>query len=212
MSAFFLVSLIMFAFFCEHAWATWDRLRASAATSLEIVAREGAAARRVGVAQFVVLLFVGRCGASSICTSAATRSRSSRCSSRSRSASCSSASRSPRCAAPRSRRARSAYLGMVLFGAIGGALRAVQPASRGGPQTIAPVTPTYWAMRGMRLGDPRRPRPRRRHAAHRGAARHGRALHTRCASSLSLRPGESRLGLAQSYSEAAASAGTAGRT
>ena len=42
-----------------------------------------------------------------------------------------------------------AYLGMVLFGAIGGAFVpfSVLPAWA---RAIAPVTPTYWAMRGMR--------------------------------------------------------------
>ena len=42
-----------------------------------------------------------------------------------------------------------AYLGMVLFGTIGGALVPfeVLPAWA---QTAAPITPTYWAMRGMR--------------------------------------------------------------
>src|SRR5207237_4871123 len=38
LSAFFLVSLITFAFFAEFSQATWDRLRASQATSLELVA------------------------------------------------------------------------------------------------------------------------------------------------------------------------------
>ena len=42
-----------------------------------------------------------------------------------------------------------AYLGMVLFGAIGGALVpfGVLP---GWARAVAPITPTYWAMRGMR--------------------------------------------------------------
>ena len=46
MAAFFIVALVTFAFFAEHGWATWDRLRASPATSFEIVVGKSAAARR----------------------------------------------------------------------------------------------------------------------------------------------------------------------
>jgi ABC-2 type transport system permease protein len=38
---------------------------------------------------------------------------------------------------------------MVLFGAIGGAFVPIN-VLRGWARAIAPVTPTYWAMRGMR--------------------------------------------------------------
>jgi ABC-2 type transport system permease protein len=41
------------------------------------------------------------------------------------------------------------YLGMVLFGAIGGAFVPFSVLPRWA-QAIAPVTPTYWAMRGLR--------------------------------------------------------------
>ena len=42
-----------------------------------------------------------------------------------------------------------AFTGMVLFGAIGGAFVPFNVLP-GWAQAIAPVTPTYWAMRGMR--------------------------------------------------------------
>jgi ABC-2 type transport system permease protein len=38
MFAFFLIGTVGFAFFREHGWATWDRLRASAATPTELMA------------------------------------------------------------------------------------------------------------------------------------------------------------------------------
>jgi ABC-2 type transport system permease protein len=41
------------------------------------------------------------------------------------------------------------YGGMVLFGAIGGAFVPISVLP-GWARTIAPVTPTYWAMRGLR--------------------------------------------------------------
>ncbi len=42
-----------------------------------------------------------------------------------------------------------AFTGMVLFGAIGGAFVPFNVLP-GWARTVAPVTPTYWAMRGMR--------------------------------------------------------------
>jgi ABC-2 type transport system permease protein len=147
MSAFFLVSLITFAFFGEHAWATWDRLRASQATSFEIVLGKALPRVAIGIAQFVVILFAGvvlfglhiRGDALalaplvivfSICLVALGVAITALC-----------------------RTAQQAnsfgYLGMVLFGAIGGAFVpfSVLP---GWARAIAPVTPTYWAMRGLR--------------------------------------------------------------
>ena len=59
MTAFFLVSLIMFGFFSEHGWATWDRLRASQATSLEIVVGKAVPRVALGITQFVVILSAG---------------------------------------------------------------------------------------------------------------------------------------------------------
>jgi ABC-2 type transport system permease protein len=59
MSAFFLVSLITFSFFGEHAWVTWDRLRASAATSFEIMLGKSLPRIVAGIAQFAVITAAG---------------------------------------------------------------------------------------------------------------------------------------------------------
>ena len=48
-----------FAFFTEHGWATWDRLRASQATSLEIVLGKALPRVATGVVQLAVLLSAG---------------------------------------------------------------------------------------------------------------------------------------------------------
>jgi ABC-2 type transport system permease protein len=147
MSAFFLVSLMTFAFFAEHGWATWDRLRASPASTIEIVLGKALPRVAIGVAQFALILTVGAVLfdlrvrgdvaaltplilAFSIClvllgVAATALART-------------------------AQQANTfAYLGMVLFGAIGGALvpYSVLP---DWARTIAPLTPTYWAMRGLR--------------------------------------------------------------
>jgi ABC-2 type transport system permease protein len=147
MSAFFLVSLVVFAFFFEHAWATWDRLRAGGATSFEIVAGKALPRVAVGVAQLGLLFVAGVVVfdlrirgdalalaplfvAFSVCLVLLGVAVTAVC---------------------RSAQQASAftYLGMVLFGAIGGAFVPFNLLP-GWAQTIAPVTPTYWAMRGMR--------------------------------------------------------------
>lgn len=147
MSAFFIVSLVTFSFFAEHGWATWDRLRASRATSFEIVAGKSLPRVAIGIAQLGLLLGAGvlvfglhiRGSAVAlaplivafslclvllgVCVTAVCRT---------------------------AQQANAfAYLGMVLFGAIGGAFVpfSVLPAWA---RAVAPVTPTYWAMRGMR--------------------------------------------------------------
>jgi ABC-2 type transport system permease protein len=147
MSAFFLVSLVTFAFFTEHSWATWDRLRASPASSFEIILGKAAPRVAIGVAQFAVILSAGvvvfdlhvrgqilalapLIVAFSLCLVllgvAATA------------------------VAHTAQQANTfAYLGMVLFGAIGGAF-VPYDVLPGWARTVAPATPTYWAMRGQR--------------------------------------------------------------
>ena len=169
MSAFFLVSLITFAFFTEHAWATWDRLRASAATSLEIVVGKTLPRVALGIAQFVVIIVGGvvifdlnirgnalalapLVIAFSICLVLLGVAVTAVC-----------------------RTAQQAnsfgYLGMVLFGAIGGAFV---------PFNLLPGWARDRARHPDLLGDaraacghPRRPRLRRRRAPERGAPRDG---------------------------------------
>jgi ABC-2 type transport system permease protein len=146
MSAFFLVSLITFSFFGEHAWVTWDRLRASAATSFEIVLGKSLPRIAAGIAQFVIILGGGvvlfglhirgnglalapLVVAFTLCLVLLGVAVTAIC-----------------------RTAQEAnsigYLGMVLFGAIGGAFVPLSYLPRWA-RAIAPVTPTYWAMRGL---------------------------------------------------------------
>ncbi|MGZ4689508.1 MAG: ABC transporter permease [Acidimicrobiia bacterium] len=146
MSAFFLVSLVTLAFFLEHGWATWDRLRASPATSIEIMAGKALPRVALGIAELTLIL-----GAGAVVFGLSIRGN-------------------PVALAPLvvafsiclvllgvaatslSRTAQQAnafaFTGMVLFGAIGGAFvpLSVLP---GWARAIAPATPTYWAMRGM---------------------------------------------------------------
>ncbi len=147
MSAFFVVSLVTFSFFAEHGWATWDRVRASRATSLEIIAGKSVPRVVIAMVQLGALLLAGvvvfglhiqgsplalapLIVAFSICLVLLGV-----------------------CVAALCRTAQQAgafaYLGMVLFGAIGGAFVPIEvlPAWA---RAVAPVTPTYWAMRGMR--------------------------------------------------------------
>jgi ABC-2 type transport system permease protein len=147
MSAFYLVALMTFAFFTEHGWSTWDRLRASPATSFEIILGKAIPRVVIGVVQFVVILGAGFVAfglhvrgdvlaltplvvAFTLClvllgVAATALART-------------------------AQQANTfAFLGMVLFGAIGGALVPYNVLPDWA-RTIAPVTPTYWAMRGLR--------------------------------------------------------------
>ena len=146
MAAFYLVALITFSFFAEHSWATWDRLRASAASSFEIVLGKSLPRVAMGVTQLVVLLFAGvlvfdlhiRGNALALGPPII--------------AFCVCLVLLGVCVTALCRTAQQAngfaFLGMVLFGAIGGAFvpLAVLP---DWARTVAPATPTYWAMRSM---------------------------------------------------------------
>jgi ABC-2 type transport system permease protein len=147
MSAFFLVSLITFSFFGEHAWVTWDRLRASAATSFEIVLGKSLPRIAAGIAQFAVITAAGvvlfhlhirgKAGALAPLVLAFTL--------------CLVLLGVAVTAVCRTAQEANSigYLGMVLFGAIGGAFVPLNYLP-GWARTIAPATPTYWAMRGLR--------------------------------------------------------------
>jgi len=147
MAAFFLVSLVTFGFFYEHTWSTWDRLRASPASSLEIVAGKALPRAAVGVVQLVVLLGAGvflfglhiRGSVLALAPLIV--------------AFCICLVLLGVCVTALCRTAQQAnafgYLGMVLFGAIGGAFVPIDVLP-GWARAIAPITPTYWAMRGMR--------------------------------------------------------------
>jgi ABC-2 type transport system permease protein len=146
-SAFFIVSLVTFSFFMEYGGATWDRLRASAATSLEIVLGKSLPRAVMAVAQFAVILtggillfdldirgdalaLVPLVAAFSICLVLLGVAVTALC---------------------RTAQQANAFaiVGMVLFGAIGGALVPFDVLPEWA-RTIAPATPTYWVMRGFR--------------------------------------------------------------
>jgi len=147
MSAFFIVSLVTFSFFSEHGWATWDRLRASRATSFEIIAGKSLPRVAIGIAQLVVLLVAGVLGfglhirgdAVALAPLIVVFSTCLVLLGVAVTALCRTAQQA----------GAFAYLGMVLFGAIGGAFVPFDllPAWA---RAVAPFTPTYWAMRGMR--------------------------------------------------------------
>jgi len=59
MFAFFGVGFIGTAFFCEHGWGTWDRLRSSRATTAEIVLGKILPSAGLMLGQLVVLFVVG---------------------------------------------------------------------------------------------------------------------------------------------------------
>jgi ABC-2 type transport system permease protein len=147
MSGFFVVSLMTFAFFSEHAGATWDRLRASAATPLEIVVGKSLPRIAMSIAQFVgifaagVWLFDLKIGGPSLALVPLITAF----------AICLVLLGVAVTAICRTAQQANAFaiVGMVLFGGIGGALVPFDVLP-GWAQALAPTTPTYWAMRGFR--------------------------------------------------------------
>jgi len=145
-SGFFVVSLISFAFFSEHAGATWDRLRASAAVPLEIVIGKSLPRIAISLAQFIVIFAAGvwlfdlHIGGDSLALIPLITTF----------AICLVLLGVAVTAICRTAQQAQAFavVGMVLFGAIGGALVPFDVLP-GWAQTIAPATPTYWAMRGF---------------------------------------------------------------
>jgi ABC-2 type transport system permease protein len=147
MMAFFVVSLVTFAFFSEFTWGTWDRLRASSATSIEIVLGKAIPRVAMVLAQFVVVFAAGivifdlhirgetialipLVAAFSVCLVLLGVAVTAFCRTAQQAGSFASA-------------------GMVLFGAIGGALVPISVLPDWA-RAIAPATPTYWVMRGFR--------------------------------------------------------------
>jgi ABC-2 type transport system permease protein len=144
--AFFVVSLTTFAFFSEFGWLTWDRLRASPATSLEIVLGKAIPRVAMVVAQLIVVLGTGvllfdlhiRGSALALLPLMLVFSLTLVLLGVAVTAVCRTA-----------QQANSfSYVGMVLFGAIGGALVPFSTLPSWA-RHVAPATPTYWAMRGF---------------------------------------------------------------
>jgi ABC-2 type transport system permease protein len=141
---FFLAPTVGFAFFREHAWGTWDRLRASTATNAEILTGKSLPMLALGAAQLLLVFGVGVFAldlhvpgsvAGVVVVSAALLV-------------CVVTFGLAITAIAHTMQQVSAlgYLGATLCNAIGGALVpfATLPAWL---RAIAPITPQYWAMR-----------------------------------------------------------------
>ncbi|MDQ1510405.1 MAG: type transport system permease protein [Actinomycetota bacterium] len=147
MMAFYVVSLVIFAFFSEFTWGTWDRLRASPASSIEIVLGKSIPRVAMVLVQFVAVFLAGivlfqlhiRGAVSALIPLVVTFSICLVLLGVAVTAVCRTAQQA----------SAFAFAGMVLFGAIGGALVPISVLPHWA-RTIAPGTPTYWVMRGFR--------------------------------------------------------------
>ncbi len=145
-NGFYIVGMTSFAFFVEHGWNTWDRLRASDATSAEIIVGKALPFLAVSAAQFLIIFAIGvplfhlhsrgplialvpLVTSFAICLVTLGVMITSLC---------------------RTIQQVSAFAfgGLVLFGALGGALVPLEVLP-GWARTVAPATPTYWVMRGF---------------------------------------------------------------
>ncbi len=146
-NGFYIVGMTSFAFFSEYGWNTWDRLRASQASSAEIVIGKALPRLAMSFAQFVVVFAIGipllhlhvrgpllalvpLVLAFGLCLVMLGVMVTALCHTIQQANAL-------------------AFGGLVLFGSIGGALVPINvlPAWA---RTVAPATPTYWAMRGFR--------------------------------------------------------------
>jgi ABC-2 type transport system permease protein len=146
MSAFFIVSVTTFAFFSEHAYRTWDRLRSSPASSIEIVVGKAMPRIAMVVAQLVIVLGAGvllfGLHFSGDAVALAPLIFSFAVTLVLLGVAITALAHSAQQASA------VAFAGMVLFGAIGGALVPLSVLPHWA-KPFAPVTPTYWAMRGF---------------------------------------------------------------
>lgn len=142
---FFLAPTVAFAFFREHGWGTWERLRTSAASAPEILAGKTFPMLAVGALQLAAMFGLGAIAldlhvsgsvAGVVVVSGALLA-------------CVVALGVAITAVARTSQQVSAlgYLGATLFGAIGGALVPFGTLPDW-VRAIAPATPQYWAMRG----------------------------------------------------------------
>jgi ABC-2 type transport system permease protein len=144
---FFLPPYIGFAFFREHAWNTWPRVRASSATSAELLVAKSLPMLGVGALQVAVVfgvgavfldLHVGAVLPAVVFVSIAA-------------VLCAVALGIALTAVTRTFQQLNAvgFLGGTLCSAIGGAFVPLAGLP-GWARTISPITPHYWAMRGYR--------------------------------------------------------------
>jgi ABC-2 type transport system permease protein len=146
-NGFYIVGMTSFAFFAEYGWNTWDRLRASNATSPEIIIGKALPLLAVSATQFLVIFAIGvplfhlhsRGPLTALVPLIATF------------ATCVVMLGVMITALCRTIQQVNAvaFGGLVLFGALGGALVPIEVLP-GWARAVAPATPTYWIMRGFR--------------------------------------------------------------
>jgi ABC-type multidrug transport system, permease component len=146
-NGFFVVGMTSFAFFAEYGWNTWDRLRATNATSAEIIAGKALPILAVSATQFLVIFAIGTplfdlhsrgplvaliplVAAFAACLVMLGVTITALC---------------------RTVQQVNAFSmgGLVLFGALGGALVPLEVLPSWA-RSVSPATPTYWVMRGFR--------------------------------------------------------------
>jgi ABC-2 type transport system permease protein len=147
MFAFFLVGFVGFAFFSEHQWNTWERLRSSQATNAEILVGKIVPALGLCLLQQVVLFGAGFAffglrvrgsllGVVLLCAALAT---------------CLVSIGVLMAAVLKTQQQLNAIanLGAMVLAGVSGALvpLSILP---GWAKTVAPIAPQYWAMRGFR--------------------------------------------------------------
>jgi ABC-2 type transport system permease protein len=146
-NGFYIVGMTSFAFFAEYGWGTWDRLRASQATSVEIIVGKALPRLSLSVAQFVAVFAI----ATPMLDLRVRGSEPSLLPLIIAFGTCLVLLGVMITALCRTLQQASAlaFGGLVLFGAVGGALVPFSALPRWA-QAIAPATPTYWVMRGFR--------------------------------------------------------------
>jgi ABC-2 type transport system permease protein len=147
LNGFYIVGMTSFAFFSEYGWNTWERLRTSQASSAEIITGKAIPRVAASVVQFTLVFAIGipvlrlhihgplvalipLVLAFALCLVMLGVLVTALCRTLQQANAV-------------------AFGGLVLFGAIGGALVPINLLPHWA-RTIAPVTPTYWAMRGFR--------------------------------------------------------------
>ena len=146
-NGFYIVGMTSFAFFAEHGWRTWDRLRVGGASAADIVIGKTLPRLGVSLLQFLVLFAIGtplfdlhsRGPLLALIPLVAVFATCLVLLGVLVTAMCHTVQQANAIA----------YGGIVIFGAIGGALVPLEGLP-GWAHRIAPATPTYWAMRGFR--------------------------------------------------------------
>jgi ABC-2 type transport system permease protein len=145
--SFFLVADVSYAFFREHGWDTWDRLRATSVRTVEIIAGKAICPLMTSLAQLVILFSLGAvlfdfrltgsllglglvAASLSLCLVAAGVALAAVCKTM-------------------MQLNAIANLGGLVIAGLGGALTPVE-ALPGWARAIAPCSPAYWALRGFR--------------------------------------------------------------